>query len=120
MALEVTASLCRCEPSQRLPQETKASPCSLVSTCDWKVEIKNADMSEEMQWDWVECAAQALEKYNIEKDITAHIKKESDKKYNPVWHCIVGRNFCSYVTYETKDFICFYLGQVANLLFKSG
>ena len=40
-------------------------------------------MSEEMQRDWVECAAQALEKYNIEKDITTHIKKESDKKYNP-------------------------------------
>ena len=37
--------------------------------------------------------AQALEKYNIEKDIAAFIKKEFDKKYNPTWHCIVGRNF---------------------------
>jgi hypothetical protein len=37
--------------------------------------------------------AQALEKYNIEKDIAAYIKKEFDKKYNPTWHCIVGRNF---------------------------
>jgi hypothetical protein len=36
---------------------------------------------------------QALEKYNIEKDIAAFIKKEFDKKYNPTWHCIVGRNF---------------------------
>ena len=40
-------------------------------------------MSEEMQQDSVECATQALEKYNIEKDIAAHIKKEFDKKYNP-------------------------------------
>ena len=54
-------------------------------------------MSEEMQQDSVECATQALEKYNIEKDIAAHIKKEFDKKYNPTWHCIVGRNFGSYV-----------------------
>ena len=77
-------------------------------------------MPEEMQLDSVECATQALEKYNTEKGIAAHIKKESDKKYNPIWHCIVGRNFCSYVTYETKIFTCFYLGQVANLLFKSG
>lgn len=37
--------------------------------------------------------AQALEKYNIEKDVAAFIKKEFDKKYNPTWHCIVGRNF---------------------------
>uniref|UniRef100_A0A4W2GK22 Uncharacterized protein n=1 Tax=Bos indicus x Bos taurus TaxID=30522 RepID=A0A4W2GK22_BOBOX len=44
--------------------------------CDRKAVIKNDDMSEEMQQDSVECATQALEKYNIEKDIAAHIKKE--------------------------------------------
>ena len=40
-----------------------------------------------------DCLLQALEKYNVEKDIAAFIKKEFDKKYNPTWHCIVGRNF---------------------------
>ena len=85
-----------------------------------KAVIKNADMSEDMQQDAVECATQALEKFNIEKDIAAYIKKEFDKKYNPTWHCVVGRNFGSYVTHETKHFIYFYLGQVAILLFKSG
>lgn len=84
---------------------------------------------------------QALEKYNVEKDIAAFIKKEFDKKYNPTWHCIVGRNFgehafclhpalcqkyyrtfCqfwllagSYVTHETKHFIYFYLGKHHHL-----
>ena len=86
--------------------------------CDWKAEIKNADMSEKTQQDSVECAAQALEKY-IEKDTAARIK-EFNKKHNPTWHCIVGRNFGSYVTRETKHFIYFYLGQVAILLFYSG
>jgi dynein light chain LC8-type len=76
--------------------------------------------AEDMQQDAIDCAAQAMEKYNIEKDIAAYIKKEFDKKYNPTWHCIVGRNFGSYVTHETKHFIYFYLGQVAILLFKSG
>ena len=42
---------------------------------DRKAVIKNADMSEEMQQDAVDCATQALEKYNIEKDIAAYIKK---------------------------------------------
>jgi hypothetical protein len=37
--------------------------------------------------------SQALEKFSIEKDIAAYIKKEFDKKYNPTWHVIVGRNF---------------------------
>lgn len=76
--------------------------------------------------------------------MAAFVKKEFDKKHNPTWHCIVGRNFGSYVTHETKHFIYFYCGarlglplltscpaepwltqqcaagQVAFLLFKSG
>ena len=82
--------------------------------------IKSADMPDEMQQDAVDFASQALEKYNIEKDIAAFVKKEFDRKYNPIWHCIVGRNFGSYVTHEAKHFIYFFLGQVAILLFKSG
>uniref|UniRef100_A0AAY5EMF5 Dynein light chain n=1 Tax=Electrophorus electricus TaxID=8005 RepID=A0AAY5EMF5_ELEEL len=79
---------------------------------DRKAVIKNADMSEEMQQDAVECATQALEKYNIEKDIAAYIKKVS-VQYNQ-------GTSAGYVTHETKHFIYFYLGQVAILLFKSG
>ena len=92
----------------------------LKNMAERKAVIKNADMSEDMQQDAVDCASQALDQFNIEKDIAAFIKKEFDKKYNPTWHCIVGRNFGSYVTHETKHFIYFYLGQVAILLFKSG
>ena len=57
---------------------------------DRKAVVKNADMSEDMQQDAIDIATQALEKFNIEKDIAAFIKKEFDKKYNPTWHCIVG------------------------------
>ena len=61
-----------------------------------KAIIKNSDMTEDMQQDAINVAT------------------------NPTWHCIVGRNFGSYVTHETKHFIYFYLGQIAVLLFKSG
>ena len=79
---------------------------------DRKAVVKNADMTEDMQQDAIDISTQALERYNIEKDIAAFIKKEFDKKYNPTWHAVVGRNFGSYVTHETKHFIYFYLGQV--------
>ena len=105
-------------PDHRLPTAHRPPPHTMSS--DKKAVVKNADMSEEMQDDAINTAIQALDKYNIEKDIAAFIKKEFDKKYNPTWHCIVGRNFGSYVTHETKHFIYFYLGQVAILLFKSG
>lgn len=43
--------------------------CYRASTrmSDRKAVIKNADMAEEMQQDAVDCATQALEKFNIEK-----------------------------------------------------
>lgn len=34
---------------------------------DRKAVVKNADMSEEMQQDAVDCATQAIDKFNIEK-----------------------------------------------------
>ena len=77
-------------------------------------------MPEEMQQDAVDCAIQAMERFNIEKDIAAYVKKEFDKKHHPTWHVIVGKNFGSYVTHETKRFIYFYIGQLAFLIFKSG
>ena len=67
-----------------------------------KAIIKNSDMTEDMQQDAINVAT------------------KFDRKHNPTWHCIVGRNFGSYVTHETKHFIYFYLGQIAVLLFKSG
>lgn len=66
-----------------------------------KATIKNVDMSEEMQQESIDVTSAALEKYNIEKDIAAHIKKEFDKRYGPTWHVVVGRNFGSYVTHGT-------------------
>ncbi|RUS71790.1 hypothetical protein EGW08_020443 [Elysia chlorotica] len=110
-------SLSKCQTVRQYKLNTYSTQ---ITMSERKAVIKNADMSEDMQQDAVDCATQALEKYNIEKDIAAFIKKEFDKKYNPTWHCIVGRNFGSYVTHETKHFIYFYLGQVAILLFKSG
>ena len=67
-----------------------------------KAVIKNVDMTEELQKEAIDCATQAIQKYNVEKDIASYIKKEFDKHHNPTWHCIVGRNFGSFVTHESK------------------
>ncbi|CAL1715706.1 unnamed protein product [Somion occarium] len=84
-----------------------------------KAIIKNVDMSDELQQEAVDIASAALEKYNIEKDIAAQIKKEFDKRHGPTWHVVVGKNFGSYVTHETKHFIYFYIGSLAILIWKS-
>ncbi|KAH9821650.1 dynein light chain type 1-domain-containing protein [Melampsora americana] len=82
--------------------------------------VKSVDMSESLQQSAVDVATEALTKWNVEKDIAAHIKKEFDQRHPGTWHVVVGRNFGSYVTHETGHFIYFYMGQIAILLFKSG
>ncbi|GFY85121.1 dynein light chain type 1 family protein [Actinidia rufa] len=82
--------------------------------------IKSADMGEEIQKEAVDMAIAAFEKHNVEKDVAEYIKKEFDKKHGPTWHCIVGKNFGSYVTHEANHFVYFYLDSKAVLLFKSG
>ncbi|KAF5465454.1 hypothetical protein F2P56_015463 [Juglans regia] len=85
-----------------------------------RVIIKSADMLADMQKEAVDTAIAAFEKHGVEKDVAEHIKKEFDKRHGSTWHCIVGRNFGSYVTHETNHFVYFYLDQKAVLLFKSG
>eukprot|EP00057_Strongylocentrotus_purpuratus_P020114 XP_011674588.1 PREDICTED: dynein light chain 1, cytoplasmic-like [Strongylocentrotus purpuratus] len=85
-----------------------------------EVVVKNVDMAEDLQEEAIQAAQDAMTKSKVEKDVAAAIKKKFDDEHQPTWHCIVGRNFGSYVTHESKHFIYFYIGQKAFLLFKSG
>ncbi|KAF7509740.1 hypothetical protein GJ744_007435 [Endocarpon pusillum] len=81
--------------------------------------IKSVDMSEDMQQEAIEVAQEAMEACTLEKEIAQRIKQKFDERKGATWHCIVGRNFGSFVTHETKHFIYFYLGHCAILLFKT-
>jgi dynein light chain LC8-type len=81
--------------------DTGSSPKEYNGAGGPKAIIKNVDMTEEMQQESVEIATAALEKYNIEKDIAAQIKKEFDRRHGATWHVVVGKNFGSYVTHGT-------------------
>jgi len=76
-----------------------------------KAIIKNVDMNEELQQESVDITNAALEKYNVEKDIAAHIKKEFDRRYGATWHVVVGKNFGSYVTHGLSSFFTRVVGR---------
>ena len=89
--------------------------------------IKSCDMPDEMRDFAISSVSEAMvkfqnegEKKNYHNYIAKHVKKLFDQTYSPVWHCIVGRNFGSFVVHESKCFVYFYHGQVAVLLFKAG
>ncbi|XP_071722080.1 uncharacterized protein [Rutidosis leptorrhynchoides] len=100
--------------------DRKQSSASATVLTIKKAIIKSADMKTYMQHEAIDIAIKAFEKHAVEKDVAEYVKKEFDKKYGATWHCIVGRNFGSYVTHETNHFVYFYLDQKAILLFKSG
>ena len=79
----------------------------------------NADMTPKMIEEVKEFAVKAFDTETQEKAIASFIKREVEKKYKGLWHCIVGRNFGSFVTHETKAYVYFYYGQVAILLWKT-
>lgn len=54
------------------------------------------------------------------KDMALYIKHEMEKKQLGSWHVIVGTNFGSFVTYEHKSVILFWLEHIGFLLFKHG
>ena len=54
-------------------------------------------MTEDMQQDAINVATKAIDSYNIKKIQFVILKKYLIENHNPTWHCIVGRNFGSYV-----------------------
>mmetsp|Transcript_10517 Transcript_10517/g.20205 ORF Transcript_10517/g.20205 Transcript_10517/m.20205 type:complete len:87 (-) Transcript_10517:5837-6097(-) len=82
--------------------------------------VISCEMSDEMRAEAIKEANTAAEHRDSEKEISRAIKQYFDNKYSPCWHCVVGKNFSAYVSYEAKSFIFFYVKQIAVLLYKIG
>jgi len=77
-------------------------------------------MTPEMQHEVEEVSKRAIDYCNTDKEIATFIKDDFRSRYHGTWHCIVGRNFGSFVTFERSYYIYLYIGQLAILLFKTG
>ena len=68
------------------------------------------EMDPEMEHDVEIQINKAMDKCEKEADISEFMKKFFDSNYGPNWHCCVGKHFASYVTYQSKHYIFFYIG----------
>ena len=64
------------------------------------------------------CLSHHTPKY-ISDGSNISILKKWDHKYKKSWHCIVGENFGSFVTHESKTFIFFEIANLSICLFKT-
>ena len=106
--------------------ETKAKE---VSTADNLKFYKGArvlwppECSDDMLDVALEQARKLLEENDIDTDgakIAEQMKKFMDEKYEPYWHIVCGRHFGCYAIHHSRQFIYFYIDNIAFLLYKSG
>ena len=91
----------------------------------WGARVKwPADMPDDMLKDAVQTVGRVFDEFpDFESDgdkVVEHVKLQFDERWNPSWHCIIGKNFGSFVTHETKRFVYFYYGDKAVMLYKVG
>ncbi|KAL3314799.1 Dynein light chain 1, cytoplasmic, partial [Cichlidogyrus casuarinus] len=76
--------------------------CRIVKHVNWgqifrvmecKAVIKASDMPERLQQEAVDCMFDALARFTTQNEMAAYLKQEFDAKYQPTWHCVIGRNF---------------------------
>ncbi|GET85740.1 dynein light chain, putative [Leishmania tarentolae] len=79
----------------------------------------NADMPKDMIKEAQTLLIEAFETESLENAIATHIKREFVKRYKGVWHCVVGKNFGSFVTHEMKGYIYITWGEMSILLWKT-
>ncbi|KAK1306666.1 hypothetical protein QJS10_CPA10g00391 [Acorus calamus] len=90
------------------------------------VKVISADMPASMQAHAFRCARRALGgggggdnvKFSS-KQMACTIKKEFDNEFGPVWHCIVGASFGSFVTHSTGCFVYFSIENLFVMVFKT-
>ena len=79
------------------------------------------EITSEMKTDAENKAKEFLGKTEIdEAEVSRQMKEYFDKKYQPNWHCIVGKNFYSSFSHEQGTYIFFSIGQISVLLYKIG
>ncbi|CAF0917116.1 unnamed protein product [Adineta ricciae] len=84
--------------------------------------VKSTDLPASYEQEMISLVRGAFRKYQItnQRELAGFLKRAADKTFSPCWHCIVGRQFSSYVTHEMNGFIYFTKGPLSILLFKSG
>lgn len=81
--------------------------------------IKGRDMDDAMIHEVINATKEALNDYTVNKEQAEYIKNLFDKKYGPTWHCIIGKDFGSYVTYQSQHMIQFTMDGYTILLYKT-
>jgi dynein light chain 4 len=87
-----------------------------------KPHVKHNDMTAEMLNEAVEIVTMSCDKHTASKNYEAAaqlIKQGMDKKFGSPWHCFIGEGFGFDVSYQQKNMLLVYIGEIGILIYKS-
>ena len=91
---------------------------------DWETVVPRFGHCDMLEEDLVKavaiCKIACGQDHKYYKDFAMAIKTEMDKELGPSWHVIVGTQFGSFVSYETRRIALFWLEEKGFLLYKHG
>ena len=98
-----------------------------ISDADYKKLVqktltKSCDMTTEVMQEAMEIITMGLDKHLATKNYEAAsqlIKASLDKKFGVSWQCVIGEGFGFDITYQEKNMIYVYYGNVGVLCYKA-
>jgi len=104
--------------SSAVPDISEAEYKKLVQ----KTLTKSCDMTTEVMQEAMEIITMGLDKHLATKNYEAAsqlIKASLDKKFGVSWQCVIGEGFGFDITYQEKNMIYVYYGNVGVLCYKA-
>ncbi|KAL4095284.1 hypothetical protein PRIC1_008661 [Phytophthora ramorum] len=93
----------------------------------WGAKVKMpCDMEDDVLEDAIKHVTSRLTKYDTEEweknglAVCEEIKAHLDEAWDPHWVVCIGRNFGSFVTHVTRNFVFFYYNEKAVMIYKAG
>ena len=86
-----------------------------------KALTKSVDMSQEMANETLEVITMSVDKHQATKNYEAAaqlIKITLDKKFGAAWHVCIGEGFGFDITYQAKNMVYVYYGQIGIVAYK--
>ncbi|KAA0189956.1 Dynein light chain LC8-type [Fasciolopsis buskii] len=82
--------------------------------------LQRSDMKADMRAEVTKLATELWHDMQRPRKVAEELKKYMDSHYKRAWHCIVGRDFNSFISYETGTFMDFMIGDYNFILYKNG
>lgn len=107
------------------PPESELFSQEMAAQSEHSNMIRGVDMTPEMIEEVIKATREAFRTVpttsdSHERDRAKLLKNKLDASHGSTWHCIIGRDFGSFVSHESKHYLHFYLEDFSVLVFKAG